>query len=51
VYNEDFIFQPQDKNQVVRQDLNESLDLSLGLTSHDEDQDSDSKTNQTTDGQ
>ncbi|CAL5183971.1 unnamed protein product [Lathyrus oleraceus] len=43
--------EPQDKNQVVRQDLNESLDLSLGLTSHDEDQDSDSKTNQTTDGQ
>ncbi|CAI8590571.1 unnamed protein product [Vicia faba] len=43
--------EPQDKNQVVRQDLNESLDLSLGLTSHDEDNDSDSKTNQTTDGQ
>lgn len=43
--------EPQDKNQVVRQDLNESLDLSLGLTSHDEDQDSDSKTNQPTDGQ
>ncbi|KAK2447930.1 golgin family A protein [Trifolium repens] len=43
--------EPQDKNQVVRQDLNESLDLSLGLTSHDEDHDSDSKTNQTTDGQ
>ncbi|MED6219331.1 hypothetical protein PIB30_034765 [Stylosanthes scabra] len=44
--------QPQDKNQVVRQDLNEStLDLSLGLTSHDDENDSDSKTNQTRDGQ
>ncbi|XP_058723733.1 uncharacterized protein LOC131595407 [Vicia villosa] len=43
--------EPQDKNQVVRQDLNESLDLSLGLTSHDEENDSDSKTNQTTEGQ
>ncbi|XP_019426357.1 PREDICTED: uncharacterized protein LOC109334837 [Lupinus angustifolius] len=40
----------QDKNQVVRQDLNESLDLSLGLTSHDDELDSDSKT-QTRDGQ
>ncbi|XP_061340817.1 uncharacterized protein LOC133287263 isoform X1 [Gastrolobium bilobum] len=44
--------QSQDKNQVVRQDLNEStLDLSLGLTSHDDEHDSDSKTNQTRDGQ
>ncbi|XP_058723526.1 uncharacterized protein LOC131595239 isoform X2 [Vicia villosa] len=43
--------EPQDKNQVVRQDLNERLDLSLGLTSHDEDNDSDSKTNQITEGQ
>ncbi|KAE9594734.1 hypothetical protein Lal_00043153 [Lupinus albus] len=40
----------QDKNQVVRQDLNESLDLSLGLTSHDDGHDSDSKT-QTRDDQ
>lgn len=46
------IFQSQDKNQVVRQDLNEStLDLSLGLTSHDDEHDSDSKTNQTRDSQ
>ena len=44
--------QSQYKNQVVRQDLNEStLDLSLGLTSHDDEHDSDSKTNQTRDGQ
>ncbi|KAK7359852.1 hypothetical protein VNO77_01817 [Canavalia gladiata] len=44
--------QSQDKNQVVRQDLNEStLDLSLGLTSHDDEHDSDSKTNPTRDGQ
>ncbi|XP_057429483.1 uncharacterized protein LOC130722683 [Lotus japonicus] len=44
----------QDKNQVVRQDLNEStLDLSLGLTSHDDDDEnnSDSKTTQTRDDQ
>ncbi|CAL0301127.1 unnamed protein product [Lupinus luteus] len=40
----------RDKNQVVRQDLNESLDLSLGLTSHDDGHDSDSKT-QTRDDQ
>nr|KYP62694.1 hypothetical protein KK1_017241 [Cajanus cajan] len=44
--------QSQYKNQVVRQDLNEStLDLSLGLTSHDDEHDSDSKTNQARDGQ
>lgn len=44
--------QSQYKNQVVRQDLNEStLDLSLGLTSHEDEHDSDSKTNQTRDGQ
>ncbi|KAK7303368.1 hypothetical protein RJT34_14272 [Clitoria ternatea] len=44
--------QSEDKNQGVRQDLNEStLDLSLGLTSHDDEHDSDSKTNQTRDGQ
>ncbi|ESW19657.1 hypothetical protein PHAVU_006G143900 [Phaseolus vulgaris] len=43
--------QSQYKNQVVRQDLNEStLDLSLGLTSHEDEHDSDSKTNQTRDG-
>ncbi|XP_050214373.1 uncharacterized protein LOC126665582 [Mercurialis annua] len=40
----------QDDNQVVRQDLNEStLDLSLGLNSHDED--SDLKPDQPRDGQ
>ncbi|KAG2395655.1 uncharacterized protein HKW66_Vig0069690 [Vigna angularis] len=44
--------QSQYKNQVVRQDLNEStLDLSLGLTSHEDEHDSDSKPNQTRDGQ
>jgi len=37
---------------VVRQDLNEStLDLSLGLTSHEDEHNSDSKPNQTRDGQ
>lgn len=42
--------QSQDDNQVVRQDLNEStLDLSLGLNSHDDD--SDSKPDQLRDGQ
>lgn len=47
-----FISQSEDKYQVVRQDLNETtLDLSLGLTSHDDEHDSDSKTNQTRDGQ
>ncbi|XP_065878488.1 uncharacterized protein [Euphorbia lathyris] len=40
----------QDDNQVVRQDLNEStLDLSLGLNSHDDD--SDVKPDQSGDGQ
>ncbi|XP_014517705.1 uncharacterized protein LOC106775150 [Vigna radiata var. radiata] len=44
--------QSQYKNKVVRQDLNEStLDLSLGLTSHEDEHDSDSKPNQTRDGQ
>ncbi|KAK7412711.1 hypothetical protein VNO78_04275 [Psophocarpus tetragonolobus] len=44
--------QSQYKNQVVRQDLNEStLDLSLGLTSHDDEPDSDSRPNQRRDGQ
>ncbi|XP_029128313.1 probable serine/threonine-protein kinase DDB_G0282963 isoform X2 [Cajanus cajan] len=43
---------PMEESQVVRQDLNEStLDLSLGLTSHDDEHDSDSKTNQARDGQ
>ncbi|XP_054776467.1 uncharacterized protein LOC129284967 [Prosopis cineraria] len=43
----------QEKNQGVRQDLNEStLDLSLGLTSHDDEHDSDLKPNRhTRDGQ
>lgn len=49
---------PMEENQAVeenqtapaRQDLNE-LDLSLGLTSHDEEHDSDSKTDQKTDVQ
>ncbi|KAJ7946368.1 Golgin family A protein [Quillaja saponaria] len=37
----------QDNNQTQRQDLNEStLDLSLGLTAHEDDHDSDSKPNQ-----
>ncbi|WCJ20122.1 hypothetical protein M5689_002378 [Euphorbia peplus] len=40
----------QDDNQLVRQDLNEStLDLSLGLNSHDDD--SDAKPDQSRDGQ
>ncbi|KAK9282764.1 hypothetical protein L1049_010985 [Liquidambar formosana] len=39
-------------NRLERQDLNEStLDLSLGLKAHDGDPDSDSKTDQTKDGQ
>ncbi|XP_028755268.1 uncharacterized protein DDB_G0285917 [Neltuma alba] len=42
----------QEKKQGVRQDLNEStLDLSLGLTSQDDEHDSDPKPNQTRDGQ
>ncbi|KAF7840564.1 serine/threonine-protein kinase pakA [Senna tora] len=43
--------QSQEKNQVVRQDLNESLDLSLGLTSHDDERDSGAKPNHMRDGQ
>ncbi|KAK9267868.1 hypothetical protein L1049_010305 [Liquidambar formosana] len=44
--------QAADNNQLERQDLNEStLDLSLGLKAHDGDPDSDSKTDQTKDGQ
>ncbi|KAI4295985.1 hypothetical protein L6164_035978 [Bauhinia variegata] len=39
----------QNNNKVVRQDLNE-LDLSLGLTAHDDESNSDSKANQTRDG-
>ena len=39
------IFICQDNNQLVRQDLNESiLDLSLGLNEHDDAHDPDSKT-------
>ncbi|KAI4298766.1 hypothetical protein L6164_032284 [Bauhinia variegata] len=42
----------QNNIKVVRQDLNETtLDLSLGLTAHDDERDSGSKTNQTRDGQ
>ncbi|KAI9124035.1 hypothetical protein K1719_005335 [Acacia pycnantha] len=41
----------QEKNQGVRQDLNEStLDLSLGLTSHDDEHDSDPKPSHKRDG-
>uniref|UniRef100_A0A803M1P3 Uncharacterized protein n=1 Tax=Chenopodium quinoa TaxID=63459 RepID=A0A803M1P3_CHEQI len=44
--------QDEEENQTApgRQDLNE-LDLSLGLTSHDEEHDSDSKTDPKADGQ
>lgn len=53
-YNVDvgFSFQSQERNQGVRQDLNEStLDLSLGLTSHDDERDSESKPSHMRDGQ
>ncbi|KAH7545285.1 hypothetical protein FEM48_Zijuj01G0077400 [Ziziphus jujuba var. spinosa] len=39
----------QENNQVVRQDLNETLDLSLGLNGHDGENNPDSKTDQSRD--
>lgn len=49
-YRSLFLMQATENNPLGRQDLNEStLDLSLGLNSHDDENDPDSRTEQTKD--